>query len=206
MTFVLSQFAPKATPQFARAFATVFPRLAPAYGLTTPTIQAHFLGQMAHESAGFSRMQENLNYSAKRIPQVWPRLALRADVLAGKPEALANAAYGGRLGNGPEALGDGWRFRGQGPTMLTGRENYRRYGGMIGVDLEAHPELAAEPGVGMWIALAYWESTGCNEHAARDDYEEVTKAINGPAMLGLAERKALTIKAKELLVAGGLIA
>src|SRR3990167_5662214 len=99
--------APKLPPQCARAFATVFPRWPPAYGITPPTIQAHFLGQMAHESAGFSRMQENLNYSAKRIPQVWPRLALRADVLAGKPEALANAAYGGRLGNGPEALGDG---------------------------------------------------------------------------------------------------
>lgn len=81
-------------------------------------------------------VEENLSYTAKRIGEVWPRLKPRAAELARNPEKLANAAYAGRIGNGNEASGDGWRFRGRGMVQLTGRANYRKFG------IEAAPDQA----------------------------------------------------------------
>lgn len=93
----------------------------------------------AHGESGLDyARQENMNYSAARIAQVWPRLAPRAQELAGQPKRLANAAYANRNGNGNEASGDGWRFRGQGFVQLTGRANYRTFG------IEATPDRALE--------------------------------------------------------------
>ena len=169
------------------------------YGLTRHLRRCHFIAQMAHESAGFKRLVENLNYSATRIAQVWPRLASRAEELAHKPEALANAAYGGRMGNGDEASGDGWRYRGRGLTMLTGRANYRARGVSLGLELSVNPSLAADPDKAALIALDFWRSRGCNEAADRDDCEAVTRLINGGTN-GLSEREELTHKAMGIFV------
>lgn len=89
---------------------------------------AYILATAHGESAFDYARQENMNYSAARIAQVWPRLASRAQELAGQPKRLANAAYANRNGNGNEDSGDGWRFRGQGFVQITGRANYRKFG------------------------------------------------------------------------------
>ena len=169
------------------------------YGLTRPNRRAHFIAQVAHESSGLKRFIENLNYSAVRIGQVWPRLAPRAQDLAHNPEALANAAYCDRMGNGDEKSGDGWRYRGRGLIQLTGRTNYRERGVSLGLDLSANPSQAADPDKATLIALDYWRSRGCNDAADRDDVEAVTRLING-GLNGLADREELTERAKRIFV------
>lgn len=96
--------------------------------------------------AGMVPVRENLSYRADRIAEIWPRLAGRAAQLAGNPEALAEAAYGGRNGNGPEGSGDGWLYRGRGVVQVTGRANYRTSGARLGMGdaMERDPEIAME--------------------------------------------------------------
>lgn len=166
------------------------------FGVSTPLRAAHLAAQLAYESAGFTKLVENLIYSADRIAAVWPRLAARAGSLAGKPEALANAAYADHLGNGNEASGDGFRFRGRGLLMLTGRDNYRTIGVALGLTLISNPAAAADAATATRIALYFWASRGCNEAADRDDVSAVTRLINGPALEGINAREALTKTAK----------
>jgi len=107
---------------------------------------SYALGTAYGETGG--RMQpvtENMNYSARRIPDVFSQRRLKGETpaqLAGKPEKLANVVYSDMLGNGDIASGDGWRYRGHGLVQLTGKDNFRRMGGRIGVDLVARPDLA----------------------------------------------------------------
>jgi putative chitinase len=192
--------APACKPALVRAVGPHLEAFAPTYDVTTPLRVAHLMAQLAYESASFTRLEENLNYtSGRRIALVWPRLRSRAQELAGRPEALANAAYAGKLGNGDEASGDGWRFRGRGLIQLTGRDNYRRFGKAALVDLVAEPDLAADPEVAVLLALAFWRLRLCNEAADCDNSCAVTLRINS-AMEGLAERRALTTRAKEIFV------
>lgn len=158
-------------------------------GISTPLRVAHFMAQIAWESAHFHRMVESLNYSAERIGEVWERLKPRQNELAHRPEALANAAYGGRLGNGPEASGDGWRFRGRGLIQLTGRANYARFG------FDSAPDDVALPHGAAGAAVDFWSHANCNALADADNVEGVTKAING-GHEGLEGRRTLTTKAK----------
>lgn len=193
--------APQSRPALVKAVAPHLEAFAYRYGVTTPLRTAHLMAQLAYESAYFTRLEENLHYSSgKRIALVWPRLRPRAAELAGHPEALANAAYGGKLGNGDEASGDGWRYRGRGLIQLTGRENYRRFGKVVLVDLEAEPDLAADPEIAVLTALAYWRVRKCNEAADTDDFVIVSERVNGPALCGIAERRVLTVRAKEIFV------
>ncbi len=196
----IKALCPGADPAILEAAVPIFDGLDNAYDVTSTLRAAHFIAQLAHESAGFTAVVENLNYSAERIPKVWPRLAPRAAELAHKPQALANAAYAGRLGNGPEASGDGWRHRGRGLMQITGRSNYEARGKAIGLDLVAFPDKAADPALSALLAFGYWSATGCNAAADADDVAKVTKLINGPAMLGLEERKRLTQRAKAIFV------
>lgn len=160
--------------------------------ITSPRRIALFLAQLEHECPGLNPTEEKLNYSARRLPQVWPSRFPTEEIArryAGNPEALANRVYANRMGNGDEASGDGWRYRGRGFIQLTGKENYERFGRLIdlGVDLVRRPDLALEYGVGAHIAVAYWVSRGCNELADRGDVEGVTRRING-GIIGLADR------------------
>ena len=194
------QLCPGANHDIAVIAAATIEQLAPRYGVHTPLRRAHFIAQVAHESAGFTRLKENLHYSAKRIAAVWPKLAPRADALEFRPEALANAAYAGRFGNGNEASGDGWKYRGRGLIMLTFLANYRERGASIGVDLVGNPDRAADPGLAAEIALDYWKSKKCNDAADHDDVEKVTRLINGGTH-GLEDRRTLTAKAKGIFIA-----
>lgn len=192
----IKQLAPACTDAAATAIAAALASRAADFGVSLLNRRAHFMAQVCHESAGFTRFEENLNYRAARIGQVWPRLARRAGELAHNPEKLANAAYAGKNWNGSEASGDGWKFRGRGPLQLTGRANYATapIGGLLD-----HPERAAEPGTGIIIALWFFQSRGCNRLADADDVEAVTLKINGGTH-GLADRIALTAKAKGIFL------
>ena len=172
--------------------------------LDTPLRLAHFLAQIAHETNGFSVLTENLNYSGNSLMRVFPRRfsdEAEAKTFAKQPERIANRIYGGRLGNGDEASGDGWRYRGRGFIGLTGRANYRALGDAIGVDIEADPDQVFDPEVSLAIAAAYWSSRGLNGRADTDDISQVTRIFNG-GLLGLADRQRLLDLAKQTLGAG----
>lgn len=134
------------------------------FGIESPARMAGFLGQCGHESADFTRLVENLNYSADGLANTWrtrysngkqarlvPGGSMRwlpndlANKLARRPEPIANSVYSGRMGNGNEASGDGWRYRGRGIVQLTGKDNYRAASDALGVDYVGEPELLEEP-------------------------------------------------------------
>jgi putative chitinase len=168
------------------------------YGVTTPLRIAHWTAQASVESAGFQKLEENLNYSARRLTVVWPNrfpTLASAEPFANDPEELANKVYGGRLGN--TQPGDGWKFRGRG-AGLTGRANYTAAAERTGLDLINHPELAAEPEHFVHIFCDYWQQRHINPMADKNDIEEVTMAVNG-GRIGLADRKAAFAKAWEIV-------
>lgn len=162
--------------------------------VNTPRRWAMWIAQLAHESGGFSRLVESLDYTPDALMRTWPsrfppetahRLgrtaAKRADV-----KAIAIVAYGDRLGNRRDT-DDGYRYRGRGLIQLTGRENYRAAGIALGLPLEADPGLAAEPAIAARIAAWYWRTRNCNGFADAADVHGATRAING-GLNGLADR------------------
>jgi len=163
------------------------------FGIDTDERCAMFLAQAAHESAQFTRPRENLNYRAERIVQVWPsrfRTPASAKPFEHRSEALGNKAYAGRLGNGNEASGDGFRYRGGGIFQLTGKSNYRDAGIALGTDLVAHPEWIVEPEISARAACWFWRSKNLNRFADIGDLRGCTKAING-GFNGMADRRRL---------------
>lgn len=153
-----------------------------AYQITTRRRVANFLAQMIAESGLDPTREENLSYTAERLMVVWPRrfpTLEAARPFAANPVALANRVYSNRLGNGNEASGDGWHFRGRGLIQLTGRANYAEYGQLISVELEAQPELAVVPVHSFNVAGAYWQELGLNRLADNDNADGITLAING---------------------------
>ncbi len=160
----------------------------------------HFLAQIAHECGGFRRIEENLNYSAQRLREVWPSrfpTAAVANRYARKPEKIANRAYANRIGNGPESSGDGWRYRGRGLIQLTGRANYDKFGGLAGIDLENNPDRAREPDTALRVAAAYWDSKNLNAQADLNRITAITRAING-GLNGLEDRRAYHERARAI--------
>jgi putative chitinase len=166
---------------------------------SSPVRLAHWLGQMAHESGGFQKLVENLNYtSADTIARVWPSRFTKTSAAAfvRNPEALANSVYSGRMGN--VQPGDGWRFRGRGLVHLTGRENYQRAQTATGISLVSNPELAADPEIAVRLAVWYWNSKNLNIMADADNATALTRRING-GTIGLQDRITRTNRAKALL-------
>lgn len=171
-------------------------------GINTPLRQAHWLAQLAHESGGFRRLEENLNYSADALRKTWPGRfdADTARDYARQPERIANKVYADRLGNGDELSGTGWLYRGRGFIQLTGKANYAKYSQEVFGDarLVEFPELAAKPEMATILAAAYWRVNGLNSLADKDDIVSITKRING-GLIGLDSRKDWLRKAKEAL-------
>jgi putative chitinase len=169
--------------------------------VNTPRRLCHFLGQVYVETGGFTAMVENFRYRPERLDAVFKAVKgiedARALVARGH-EAIANRVYANRLGNGDEASGDGWRYRGSGYKQLTGRTNYETIGAIVQMDLVGHPELAREPSTAARVAFAFWDSKGCSPLADRGDLEGITGRINGPAKLGLAERRQATLRAMDI--------
>lgn len=184
-------------PTQAKTFAEPFRLACEAYGVSSVAARAMLLSQCMHESAKFTRLEENLFYTKPEwLRQVFPsRITSMADAapLCRNPQRLANRVYSGRLGNGDEASGDGWKYRGRGLIQLTGRANYREAG------YEDNPEEVAQPTGACRTAAWFFVVRGCVPFAEASNVEAVTRIINGPKMLGLAERKQLFQECVEAL-------
>lgn len=164
-------------------------------GANTDARIASIIGQCAFESQGFRLRFENLNYSANALVRIFGRYfdAATAAEYARQPEKIANRIYANRMGNGDEASGDGYRYRGRGWIQLTGRANYAAYSKGIGVDLVANPDSAAEPATAWLIAVQFFANRqpggrSLLEWADAGDETMVTRGINGGTM-GLAGRE-----------------
>jgi predicted chitinase len=173
--------------------------LLPTHDIDTSLRVAHFLAQVLHESGLLRIVEENLNYSAEGLRRVFPRYftAAQAQRYARRPQAIANRVYGGRLGNGDEDSGDGWRYRGRGLIQLTGRSNYRAFAEWLDVDVVAAPDRVAGE-FAVHGAVFFWTLRSLNDPADADDVREVTRRING-GFIGLPERMRLLDAAKRAL-------
>ncbi len=172
------------------------------FEITTLLRQSCYLAMLFEESAGLTHFEENLNYSASRLCQVWPRRfpnIRMATPYAHNPEKLANYVYANRLGNGAPESGDGWRFKGTGPIQVTGRDMFEKIAAALGIDCVEHPELLLEPADGFKSAAwLFAVEKGCNPIADRADIYGVTRRING-GLNGIAERIAYFKHARSLL-------
>ena len=196
----LKKFAPKIKDPETHAKALEDARINST--VNTPRRLCHFMGQIFVETGGFANMIENLNYkNPQRLDAIFSKVIGLADAKAliqKGPEAIANRVYSNRLGNGNEASGDGFRYRGSGYKQLTGRSNYRQIGQFVGIDIEKNPELARQPAAAARIAFKFWDVNNCSPLADQGDTEGVTAKINGPAKLALADRRAATLRAMNI--------
>ncbi len=177
--------------EFYEHWAHMLEEILPDFDINTKERVAAFLSQCAHESAEFTRLSENLNYSALGLIKTWPSrfTAIEAQGYANKPEEIANHAYSLRNGNGDVKSGDGWNYRGRGLIQITGRANYALIGSHIDIDLEGAPEMAELPEVAIKTACAYFEINNLNRLSDAGDVMKLTRAING-GLNGLKERQA----------------
>lgn len=173
------------------------------YEINTPARQAAFIGQCAHESANFTKLEENMNYSAEGLMKTWPsRFPTKeaAQPYHRNPEKIANKVYGGRMGNGTEETGEGWLYHGRGIIQLTGKDNYTMAGDALQQDFIHSPDLVLAP---RWSALTagwYWNKRQLNKEADAKDYLNMTKKING-GVIGLDDRIAHIQHAQSVMTA-----
>ena len=163
------------------------------FGISNPTRLAHFLSQVAHESGNFKFVNENLNYSSKGLVAIFkkyfPTEAL-AMTYQRKADKIANKVYASRMGNGDEASGDGYKFRGRGYIQLTGKDNYKAFSDFIGEDCVANPDLVATKYPLTSAAFFFhknklWDI--CDKGHSHDIVTAVTKRVNG-GTIGLDDR------------------
>jgi len=169
------------------------PDTAARFGITTPLRLAHFLAQCGHESGGFKAVRENLNYKAAGLMGIFKKYFPNAKIALQyerKPEKIANRVYASRMGNGPEASGDGYKFRGRGYIQLTGKENYTRFDATVPENIIADPELVATK-YPLASAAFFFNSNKlwsiCDKGADTATVTAVTKRVNG-GTIGLADR------------------
>ena len=169
------------------------PEVAAKFGITNNLRLAHFLSQCGHESGGFKAVQENLNYGAKGLRGIFGKYFptdAKALEYERKPEKIANLVYGNRMGNGAEATGEGYKFRGRGYIQLTGKANYANFAKFIGEDTVANPDLVATK-YPLASAAFFFQSNGlwaiCDKGADDATVTAVTKRVNG-GTIGLADR------------------
>lgn len=171
---------------------------------------AAFLAQIAVESGELGTLEENLNYkTAARIQKVFgkKRFPTEADAepYVRNPQGLANRVYANRIGNGDEASGDGWLFRGRGLMQVTGRGNYLAVGKALALNLTKSPDLLLQANIAARSAGQFWQSHGCNPLADDrsddnddEDFVAITAKIN-PAKEGLPKRREYWAKARGVL-------
>lgn len=168
------------------------PDCAEKFNINTSLRLAHFLAQCAHESAEFKTLEENLNYSADRLKQVFPKYFPDnlADSYARQPEKIASRIYGSRMGNGDEASKEGYKYRGRGYIQLTGKDNYNAFDKAVGDDILNNPDLVATK-YPLLSAAWFWNTRSLNqladEGSSDDVVTKITKKVNG-GLIGLDER------------------
>lgn len=177
------------------------------WDLTTEHRLAMFLAETLHESARYRTLVENLKYSAAGLLRTWPSRFSQddADRMAYDEFSIAERAYGGRNGNGPEGSGDGFRFRGRGIIQITGRANYTEMGRLLDWDLISDPDQLTAPWIAAFASAAWWDKHGCSAAADDDDFEGVTRIIqlgnrNSTGRInGMPERLALLSEVAEAM-------
>lgn len=198
----LSRLYPSAGTDLLNAFATQADGVFQTFGLSVNTNRLYyFLAQIGHESGGLSITEENLNYSAQRLTQVWPKRfpnLTAAQPYANNPEKLANFVYASRMGNGPPESGDGYRYRGRGFIQITGRDAYQALGDAAGIDLVDQPERAYDTDSALTVACGFWKWKKLNPVCDSGDFQKVTKLING-GLNGLDDRLAWLDKVQRIL-------
>jgi len=188
------------------------------FGIDTPLRMAAFLAQVGHESGGLSLLEENLNYSAEGLANVWPKRYAKklqnglyaknsvgrylpstlAIQIARKPVLIASNTYADRMGNGSVESQEGWKYRGRGILQITGKSNYAELTLNTGIDFVSNPDLLKEPAYALISACFFWKSNNINRFADKKDILSLSKAING-GIIGLEHRKALYEKACKTL-------
>jgi putative chitinase len=176
-------------------------KLLPKYEINTVNRIAGFLAQCGHESADFTVLKENLNYGAKGLRATFPKY-FTTDAIATlyerQPEKIANRVYASRMGNGAEASGEGYRYRGRGAIQLTGKDNYSLFAKSIGKTLDDTVGYCETLDGAIESACWYWKKNNLNATCDANDIVAMTKKING-GTIGLDERKSHYEKAKGIL-------
>lgn len=166
------------------------PEVATKFGIDTPLKLAHFLAQCGHESGGFRVVSENLNYSAQGLKNIFPKYfpGNLSESYARNPQKIANKVYGGRMGNGAESTGEGFKFRGRGFIQLTGKDNYTAFGKAINEDIVSNPDLVSTKYP--LLSAAWFFSKNCLRKVVDESnvtVTNVTKCVNG-GTIGLPDR------------------
>jgi putative chitinase len=175
------------------AVITQLPDTIAKFELNTPLRLAHFLAQAGHESGGFKAVNENLNYGAKGLLGIFKKYfptEEKAKLYERKPEKIANLVYGARMGNGPEASGEGWKFRGRGYIQLTGKDNYKAFDAVVVESIIDNPDLVATK-YPLLSAAWFFHKNGLHKIADQGATDavvtSVTKRVNG-GTIGLPDR------------------
>ena len=196
----LTRLAINMDPSIASDIAPLLESEGERCEINTDARIACWMAQIVVECANFGRFSENLNYSAGGLIATWPthfppEVAAR---YARLPEKIANRAYAGRLGNGDEASGDGWRYRGGGFLQITGRANYASASTWTGLDLVGNPDQLRSAGLpAARAAAAFWRVHTLNAMADTGDFVGITRAVNG-GLNGLAARLAAWATAQKI--------
>jgi putative chitinase len=193
----LRALAPNAAPFIVDGIVADRHFLAEA-GIVTPIRIRHFFARVCVETGGLRAIEENLNYSAARLCQVWPtrfRSIAAASPYAHNPQALANKVYGGRLGN--TRPNDGWDYRGSGILQNTGRANFAEVEAETGLPVVANPDLLRSFPGAIRAAAVYWSKRNINALADAGNVLGVCKAVNG-GTTGLADQRTWLAKAEKV--------
>lgn len=168
--------------------------------INTPLRKQHFMAQIEHES-GLKPISENLNYSKEGLMTVFKKYFLTESSTLGyvrNPQKIANKVYANRMGNGNEASGDGWKYRGRYFIQTTGKDNYKELQKVTGIDFENNPDSHLNEADSLIAALYFWSKNNLNALADKDDILTITKRINGGTN-GIEHRKQLLTKYKNII-------
>jgi len=186
-------------------YLPVINKYASEFGLLSKIQMAHFLAQIAHESGELRYTEENLNYSEEALLRVFPKYFSQATAksYARNPEKIGSRVYANRMGNGDEASGDGFFYRGRGLIQITGKNNYQAYNRYListgmDVNLLDYPQLLSGSTGAVKSAMWFFKTHGCLRYAQADDLKNVTLKING-GLNGLTARKNYLLRAKKAL-------
>ena len=180
---IISRPMPMPSEDALNSFVASFGQWAYTFGITEPKRIAAYLSNVLVESNYLRSDSENLNYSAEGLMKTWPSRfdRAKAEAYARNPEKIANYVYANRYGNGNEASGDGWRYRGRGLIQLTFKANYESFSkyDLCTKDVVKNPDSVAQFPLNQIAAMWYWEQHNLNEKADNSDTEAIRRAING---------------------------
>jgi Predicted chitinase len=178
----LKRAVPNLTSENAGRYIVAINETLQRYNIDTPLRVSHWLAEIGHECASFSVMSENLNYSAEGLVKVFPKYfksLQEARQFARQPQKIANKVYANRLGNGNEASGDGWKYRGRSDIQCTGKSNYIVYSNSTGIDFVSNPDLLATAPYCIDYGGFYFSVMGILPLCDKGDSKAIRRKING---------------------------